>query len=330
MISHRRAGILVKPRNNTVLKTGAVRLGLCCQFQDEPTVRFRTTTARALRSLPLDVRRQRLLDICHSNFVALREAIRACERLGITAFRVMSGLMPLATHPDHFYGLDDLRRETLEVLRDSAWLARSASIRLSFHPDQFVLLGSLRPEVTRAALRDLELHGDLAEALGADVITIHGGGAYGDKSAALKRIEKTVDSLPQRVRARLTFENDDKVFHVQDLLPLCHSTGIPLTYDVHHHRCLPDGLSQEEATEQALATWNREPLFHLSSPRDGWKAKQPWRHADYVRRSDFPDEWLSIPLTVDVEAKAKEQAVFRLRRSLARATGAQAGHDRAN
>ena len=32
-------------------------------------------------------------------------------------------------------------RETLELLRACAFLAKNASIRLSFHPDQFVLLG---------------------------------------------------------------------------------------------------------------------------------------------------------------------------------------------
>ena len=29
------------------------------------------------------------------------------------------------------------------------------------------------------------------------------------------------------------------------------------------------------ATSQALATWNREPLFHLSSPLAGWQGPRP-------------------------------------------------------
>lgn len=93
---------------------------------------------------------------------------------------------------------------------------------------------------------------------------------------------------------------------------------MPLTYDVHHHRCLPDGLDVAEATELALSTWRREPLFHISSPRDGWTSKQPSRHADYVCREDFPDEWRHRRLTVDVEAKAKERAVLQLQEALAR------------
>jgi UV DNA damage endonuclease len=87
-------------------------------------------------------------------------------------------------------------------------------------------------------------------------------------------------------------------------------------YDVHHHRCLRDDLSVETATEQALSTWNREPLFHLSSPLAGWTAPKPRRHHDYIDLADFPDCWWNLTLTVEVEAKAKELAVQALLRHL--------------
>ena len=85
-----------------------------------------------------------------------------------------------------------------------------------------------------------------------------------------------------------------------------------VAYDVHHHRCLPDGLSVAEITERAQGTWQAEPLFHISSPLAGWDGPKPERHHDYVEAGDFPVEWLGWPLTVDVEAKAKELAVIRL------------------
>jgi UV DNA damage endonuclease len=125
-------------------------------------------------------------------------------------------------------------------------------------------------------------------------------------------------ALPKAVRARLTLENDDRVYTPADLLPLCRETGTPLVYDVHHHRCLPDGLSVGEATAQALATWDREPLAHVSSPKDGPGSKNPGPHHDFIALADFPDEWDSLNLTVEVEAKAKEVAVARLREHLAR------------
>jgi UV DNA damage endonuclease len=87
-------------------------------------------------------------------------------------------------------------------------------------------------------------------------------------------------------------------------------------YDVHHHRCLPDGLSVEEATEQAMATWNREPLLHISSPLEGWSGPKPQRHHDFIDLADFPDCWRGLNATIEVEAKAKELAVLQLKQQV--------------
>ncbi len=116
----------------------------------------------------------------------------------------------------------------------------------------------------------------------------------------------------------MTVENDDKMFTPADLLPVCRTTGIPLVYDVHHHRCNQDGLSEEEATEQAIGAWNREPLFHISSPIEGWDGPRPERHHDFIDLMDFPSCWHGHDLTVEVEAKAKEVAVLKLKNELAR------------
>jgi UV DNA damage endonuclease len=114
-----------------------------------------------------------------------------------------------------------------------------------------------------------------------------------------------------RVRGLLAVENDDRLFAVREIARLHARTGLPLIYDVHHHRCHPDGLSVEDATATFVATWGaREPYAHLSSPRDGWGAANPRPHSAYVDVADVPDAWLALPrITVDVEAKDKERAV---------------------
>ena len=64
-------------------------------------------------------------------------------------------------------------------------------------------------------------------------------------------------------------------------------------------------------------TWGkREPLFHISSPLEGWRGRRPGRHHDYIDPQDFPTGWLKLRLTVEVEAKAKELAVRKLRAAL--------------
>jgi hypothetical protein len=59
-------------------------------------------------------------------------------------------------------------------------------------------------------------------------------------------------------------------------------------------------------------TWDREPLFHVSSPANGWEGSKLKSHHDYLNPADFPSEWQALDITVDVEAKAKEVAIARL------------------
>lgn len=294
-----------------------LRWGLCCMFREVP-IKFATTTATSLARLSPTESREKLARLCHANALALRRAFEYCVLHGIGCFRVNSEILPIKTHPTQGYEMTDLpgSAEIIGLFRDCGDYARQHDLRVCFHPSQFVVLNSLQPKVVAAAISDLEYHGEVAEWVQADVINIHGGGAFGDKSAALKRFAANLEQVSPRVRSRLTVENDDKIFSPADLLPLCQRTGIPLVYDVHHHRCLADGLSVAEATQAALATWNREPLFHLSSPLEGWTGPQPERHHDFIDPADFPDEWSKLSITVEVEAKAKELAVRDIRAAM--------------
>ena len=295
-----------------------IRLGLCCKFNEE-AINFRTATATHVLKLTPKARAEKLAGICRDNAGALRAALDFCAANGIGSFRVNSQLLPLKTHPRAGYDLKDLPggAETVSAFKACGRQAKSLGLRLTFHPDQFVLLSSPTPSVTAASLLELEYQAEAAEWTGADVINIHGGGAYGDKPAALRRLAAALKHLSRRARARLALENDDRTYSPADLLPFCREHGLPFVYDVHHHRCLPDGLTVEQATRQALATWGgREPLFHLSSPREGWKSSDPRPHHDYIDIKDFPACWKKLDITVEVEAKAKETAIARLRREL--------------
>ncbi len=293
-----------------------MRFGLCCLFKEEK-VSFRTTTAKVLIELKREEQLQKLSGICLHNTFNLHLALETVRRLNIGAFRIMSPLFPRMTHPEVGYALSDLPDgaaigRLLSEVRD---FARQHTVRLSFHPDQFVVLSSPHPNVVENSIRELEYQAYLAEALGADVINIHAGGVYGDKQQALQRFGEAFGRLSDSVRSLLTVENDDISYTVQDLLPLCRQLAIPLVYDVHHHRCNPDGFSVAKATDQAAETWQslgREQYCHLSSPRTGWQNGDPKPHSDYIDPADFPDCWLGREMTVDLEAKAKELAVVKL------------------
>lgn len=297
-----------------------IRFGLCCLFRDQP-IRFRQVTAKTLHQLPRPEQLARLSALCLHNVETLHAALRFLAENEIRAYRLPSPLFPRCTHPEVGYRLDELPEgaEIRFLMASVRAFGREQDIRLSLHPDQFNVLSSPREEVVADTIRELEYQGELAELAGAEVINLHGGGSYGNKEKALQRLENNFVRLSERVRSRLTLENDDRSFTPADLLPLCRRLNIPFVYDVHHHRCLPDALSEEEATRQCVALWQRlgrEPYFHLSSPKNGWGSNSPGPHADYISLADFPACWLGMKATIDIEAKAKELALLRLRQDL--------------
>jgi UV DNA damage endonuclease len=278
--------------------SGGLRLGLCCQFLEHP-VKFRVTTATVMLRLSRREQLARFAELCAGNAASLLAALQFCAAQGIGSFRILSPILPVKTHPVVGYRVEELPGATAIIA-------------------QFVVLNSPDANIVARSVADLESQAELAEWTNADTVNIHGGGGYGDKPAALERFRRNLELLSPRARTRLTVENDDKTFTPADLLPLCRAEGVPLVYDAHHHRCLQDDLTVEHATAATRATWkNREPLFHLSSPLAGWDGPKPERHHDYIDPRDFPAVWRGWPLTVEVEAKAKELAVAKLQRDLA-------------
>jgi UV DNA damage endonuclease len=164
-----------------------IRLGLCCTFREQP-IRFANTTATALSRMPRRDALLKLSGLCLQNAASLLAALRYCTDHGIGCFRINSQILPLKTHQEIAYNLDDLPDGPEIVKRFIACgtFARERGLRTSFHPDQFVVLNSPRAEVVDASIRELEYQGQVAEWVGADVINIHAGGAYGDKAAALQ------------------------------------------------------------------------------------------------------------------------------------------------
>jgi len=294
-----------------------LRLGLCCIFKQEP-IKFKRTTAKYTGQLQKTQQLGKIAALCLENAQALLTALKYCRENQIDGFRINSQILPLKTHPECGYAIEELPdyKNIVNTFKTCGKYARANNIRTTFHPDQFILLSSPEISIVEKSIRDLIYQAEVANWVHADVINIHAGGAYGDKPSTLKRLRKNIDFLPESIRSRLTLENDDRIYSPEDILPLCSDMKIPFVYDIHHHRCLNSTINIEKTTKTAVETWDREPLFHISSPRDGWDAKNPRPHHDYINMDDFPDSWLDLDITVEVEAKAKELAILKLQKDL--------------
>lgn len=294
-----------------------IRFGLCCIFHEQP-ITFRRATAKYLLNKPRKAQLMYLADICRHNALSLEQALIYCRDHGIGCFRINSQILPLKTHPQVGYVMTNLPNgdEIVKLFRRCGRFSRKYNIRTTFHPDQFIVINSPHADVVDRSVADLLYHTEVAQWVNADAINIHGGGAYGDKKKALARLVRVIKKLPIAIRRRLTLENDDRTFSPSDLLPVCHQTGIAFVYDIHHHRCLPDGMSHAQVTTAALSTWRREPLFHLSSPLSAWGDGDHKPHHDFIDPNDFPCHWRDLNITVEIEAKAKEVAVLKLMEEL--------------
>ena len=262
------------------------------------------------------------------------------DRNDIRMYRMASGLVPYATHPE----LPQFHRQLVECADELGELGARANelgIRLSFHPGQYCVLNSERIDVVAAAVRDLELHArvlDLMDQPAEAVVVLHVGARGDDRAAASDRFVAGVARLSGRARSRLVLENDDRLFGLGDVLRLSSRTGLRVVWDAHHHACHnPDGIPEREAVRLALATWPHGvvPKLHYSSPKTAVEERRLRRgrrvvrvpvipprsaHADLVDPFAF-DRFLrevvrGADVDVMLEAKAKDLALLRLRREL--------------
>jgi UV DNA damage endonuclease len=243
------------------------------------------------------------------------------EQNGVKLFRLSSDLAPWASE----YEFDQLPdwpkiRATLQATGD---FARAHGHRLTMHPGQFNCLTSPHEHVVVNSIKDLRIHAEIMDAMGLPrtheaVINIHAGGAYGDPTSALDRFCKNFDRLPDCVKTRLTVENDDKPNSYSTTMlyeGITKCIGVPIIFDAHHYDYGPKDCAKIDAAELAASTWPTGcvPLFHMSSSKKIYEdstTRNFASHADYIYEA-FPE--IKSTVDLDIEAKAKEAALFKFR-----------------
>lgn len=261
------------------------------------------------------------------------------EETEIRMYRISSDIAPYITHPE----MPQFHRQLEECEEELATLgekARRLDLRLSMHPSQYIVLNSPDERIARSAIADFVYHARFLDALGvgpeAKIIT-HVGGAYGDRIAAMNRFVTRYQELPEPVRRRLVLENDETLYGVPDILSIHGETGVPLVFDILHHRVNNSGaLEPDDACRQCLATWpeGQQPKIHYSTQRAAERevtrrvkgevrvsiqAAKPGQHDDWIDPVDFlafRAQMESARFDVMLEAKQKDLALLRLRAAI--------------
>ena len=236
---------------------------------------------------------------------------------GVKLFRISSDMFPWMSE----YEISDLPDydKIKNVLKGAGKIAMDNGQRLTFHPGPFDVLASLTQRVVDKCIIDLNKHGEIMDLLGlprdhSAPINIHVNTTQGGKNEAMQRFCDNFYLLDVSVRKRLVVENDDKEsqYTTEDLYQgVYNKTGVPITFDYHHHWCHPGELTQEEALKLASITWPTgiKQLVHYSSCQmihedDTQTNKRA--HSDYIY--EFIDTY-GLSLDVELEAKAKELAL---------------------
>jgi UV DNA damage endonuclease len=238
---------------------------------------------------------------------------------GIKLFRLSSSIIPWGNNID----ISELKdyKEIKSELKKAGDFAKFWDMRITCHPGPFVVLTSPKDNVVDNALSDLEMHGKLFDMMELsktpyNKINIHVGATYKDKAAAIKQFLINFETLEDKIKSRLTLENDDKgsLYSVEDLYNMVFKeTGTPIVFDYHHHSLHPAGTSERDAIHIAASTWNNiKPVVHYSESRSiEQNIKCPAQaHSDYIYK--YIDTH-GLDVDIMIEAKMKELALFKYR-----------------
>ena len=295
--------------NQVLEKDKLPELGLVC-ITTSDAVRFRTVTRKRLLQLSETEQETVLRELYTDNLKRLDKAIEFCSVNQIKLYRMTSALFPFA---DTDLGEAVLQSMT-EELRTTGDRALSLGIRLVLHPDQFVVLSSDKLSVVENSIKILAAHALILDMLGQPrspqaLMNIHGG-----KSDRTSQLKSVIRDLPESIRSRLTFENDEYAYSSSEILEVCLDTGVPMVFDAHHHVIHEhletyDDPSVAEMLAAARTTWSvpEWQLVHISNGKDFFADP---RHSDLI--TEMPNCYYQAPW-IEVEAKFKELAIEKLR-----------------
>ena len=299
-----------------------------------------TTLGTKSRTVRLaNLRTEAVIPVIAQNLDDILASLRWNVAHGIRFFRISSDLIPfgpLAAFPFDWAEAFDWK------FREIRRLVKAEGLRVTSHPGQYTVLNSPREKVVQDSVEELDHQARVLSLMDPrGTMTLHVGGAYGDKPAAIEAFARNLPRVSAHARARLVLENDDTTFTLAEVVGLAERVGLGVVVDLFHHilnpgtgtaAAHPSGAENLPGAEgqtwdaglvplldRAVATWNgRPPKLHLSSRKPATRTA----HADYLDMDDVQTliELMEqvgapeAPYDVMIEAKKKEIAVLEVQR----------------
>lgn len=292
-----------------------IRLGYACISNTLNITSSGTLTYKNYLKLK-DKANIKLDKVIKSNFRNLKEILIYNIKNGIYFFRMTSNLIPLGTHPQvDFKVFDRYESEFNEIGK----IINENNLRVDIHPDQFCVLNSENEDVVISTIRILEFYQNMLKKMNLKTYMIlHIGGRGKSKEEGINRFINNFKRLNKELQQMIVLENDDKIYNIKDTLKICEELKIPMCLDYHHFLCNKEDEKIEDYIERIFNTWKGIPKIHFSSPKN----KKEYRaHNNYIDSTVFIDflnkvKFIDMDFDIMIEAKAKDEAMFRLVREL--------------
>lgn len=300
----------------------SIRLGLCCinnELRKKDIFCSRTLIARTYTKEKAD-------KLVRQNLADLLPIMKWNVEHGISHYRLSSDMFPRITDGELAHDQRLSVQTYSDFLRQAGDYARSTNHRITMHPGQYNQVGAEKREVFEKTVEDLSVHAEILDLMGMDnnaILTVHGGGVYGDKENTIRRWIEQFDELPRSVKNRLTIENCERQYNIEDVLYISEQTRIPVIFDSHHFDCYNliynTSFVGSEYVPFVLDSWGtRRMVAHISEQKPDARIGS---HSDFIE--NIPSYFLSIPekygvgIDIEVEAKAKEEAILKLKKKYA-------------
>ena len=252
--------------------------------------------------------KNKINDIVKQNFEVLKKILTYNNKNNIHFYRLSSNFIPCASIIEYDYP-NIFKKEFKEI-------SKLIKGRFDMHLSEYCILNSTNKEVVKRSIDEIKYHYKLLKSFKVKPnLIIHIGSKSFGKENSITRFINNFNKLPNYLKNTLLIENDDKVFNVEDTLKLCQKIKRPMVLDIHHHNCNKSEKDLSNYLNEIFNTWDTTPKIHFSSPKN---KKDIRAHNDYINSDDFINFIKLIDRDIDImlEAKAKDDALFRLVREL--------------
>ena len=257
----------------------------------------------------------KLNEVIISNFKSLKNILIYNIKNNVSVYRLSSNIIPLLNHPDVFIDLNKYKEYFLNIGK----IINENGIRADIHIDPFYVLNSVSDNVVKSTINICKIYHNMFKLMNIKSnLVLHVGGKTISKSDGIKRFINNFKLLDKEIQKIIMIENDDKIYNIIDCINISKFINCKICLDYHHFKCNNNKENLSNYLDFIFNTFEDIPKIHFSSP----KSKKEYRsHHDYIDIKEFVKfidmiKFYNRDIDIMIEAKMKDDAVFRLIRQL--------------